>query len=424
MNKLLRVAVCMILASLALSAPGALDYRQREDLKNARFYKNEVEANAPDLLEAAAKLKAEGSAGKQPGDLQAGLNRIQKLNQRMTYIQNYLDKLPADEADVKAIADWHKDMLPKLAEAETIFSGAGSEAATLNSADSWPDLAADHAQIKDMARMLYDTQMFQTHPERAMSVCSQLGEMVKRRGEIAKKYDAILAQPLGVELANSIKYFDSNFTSFQTAVEQYKSTAPAEIDQHLADAAKMGQDAAQQKKPLFFTGGVPQRMGWAEEKIKILESIESAAPLAKAAREKYVACQNDLKKLEATLEQEIVRATTKPQDNYRGADRPVLNQAIEKEWKASYPQDQILGICIPTNEWERTTEWRLQNTTWYKVDYSWLQARIGVKGAGPEATIYIVNIYKDHMKNDAINYKLDDKMDVPVQRRMLAENWK
>jgi hypothetical protein len=137
-------------------------------------------------------------------------------------------------------------------------------------------------------------------------------------------------------------------------------------------ARQMAQDSVANKKPLFFTGGIPQRMGWASDKMSVLATIAPDSPEYNISKQKSYLQQQELGKMEKMLEQEIIKTNNKPPNRYQGPDRPTLKQAVTAKWQAIYPADEIVGICIPSQEWKRTTEWRFQNS-WYKVDHSWLQ---------------------------------------------------
>jgi hypothetical protein len=72
-------------------------------------------------------------------------------------------------------------------------------------------------------------------------------------------------------------------------------------------------------------------------------------------------------------------------------------------WKQSEPNAQVLAVRFPSQAWDRETLWRWQNTTWYKIDRSKLQAQVIVKVDDRIAAIRPINLWKDHLKNDQIN---------------------
>jgi len=98
-----------------------------------------------------------------------------------------------------------------------------------------------------------------------------------------------------------------------------------------------------------------------------------------------------------------IAAEPMPEDAYNGSDKAELLQMAQTKWNASHPDKAILATGIAMRKWDRKTTWReqpLEPTKKYKVDFSSIQVWVIVKTDERIATQYIVEISKDHMKND------------------------
>lgn len=113
--------------------------------------------------------------------------------------------------------------------------------------------------------------------------------------------------------------------------------------------------------------------------------------------------------------------TETPSDKYTGADKAELLKLVRNTWQSKYPQDQILGIRIGMQSWERKSEkrWSTGTNSWYMVDYSQIQAMVIVKKDAQFAAIYPCNISKDHTDGGKISLDTTGK-DNPMMNRQIA----
>jgi len=92
-----------------------------------------------------------------------------------------------------------------------------------------------------------------------------------------------------------------------------------------------------------------------------------------------------------------------PADAYRGSDKAQILQLAESKWNAKHPNKKILAKGIAMKKWDRKTVWRresLNPNKKYKVDFSEIQVWVITKTDEKVATQYIVEVSKDHTKND------------------------
>lgn len=96
--------------------------------------------------------------------------------------------------------------------------------------------------------------------------------------------------------------------------------------------------------------------------------------------------------------------TETPEDKYQGDDKQKIKDMVRAEWKEHYPQDEILGMRIRMDDWERYTDkrWSDGSESWYTVDYSELQVLVFVKKDDKRATAWPINVTKDHKNNEKL----------------------
>jgi len=85
-------------------------------------------------------------------------------------------------------------------------------------------------------------------------------------------------------------------------------------------------------------------------------------------------------------------------------------------------------VKIPGSDWKRDTRWTWYPTskTWEKTDRSKLQAQLLVTSkTDPKLLeVHVVDLFKDHLSNDALKAVRWDDKDVPVQNLILADKVK
>ena len=194
------------------------------------------------------------------------------------------------------------------------------------------------------------------------------------------------------------------------------------MDADFASIESLVQQAVTERKPLFFTGGIPQQMGWVEEKLALYRAI--GGERAPAYDERLAALRASLVEAEATLEEDIIAANTMPNDGYQGAERDHVVQLAKTELAREFPDAQVLAAAIPSPDWQRETLWRNQTGDWYKIDRSKLQVQLVVKRDDRLAEIRPYNLWKDHLQGDTIKvfpfYAADEELG--VHALMLMDN--
>ena len=285
----------------------------------------------------------------------------------------------------------------------------------------------DVEKLKSWADSYGDAQLMNEDPRKLAELVAQAPQVQDEVKQIKARWSS---SPRGdrdaSKVNNMLNFFQRNWDSYSNRLESFKRDGPAQITSHLDEAEKMSDQAVAEKKPLFFTGGIPQRMKWASDKLAVLNAIDADAAKPLVAR--YDAIKPTIPQKEASLRNEIIAANEPPKDNYSGADKNQLIELAKSSWKEKYPDAQIVAVRIPGQQWKRDTRWTWHSASkaFEKSDRSKLQAQLLVKSAADPKLleVHVVDLYKDHLANDALHADRWDEKEVPVQNLILASKVK
>jgi len=293
----------------------------------------------------------------------------------------------------------------------------------LSAADT-KQLEEDIDKIKSFSDTYGNSRLLEEDPAQIAEVIKQAPAVKEEVKQIVARYDPKSNE--GRKIQFPLGAFERNFGMYEGRIEAFKRDAPGQITKHIDEAAKMADQAVAEKKPLFFTGGVPQRMRWAADKLAVLAAVDPDA--AKPLQDRYDTLRPTIPQKEASLRNEIIAANEPPKDNYSGPDKAQLIEQAKSAWKEKHADAEIVAVRIPGQQWKRDTRWTLQRDlrTWEKTDRSKLQAQLLVKSkTDPKLLeVHVVDLFKDHLANDATKAVRWDDKDVPVQNLILTSKMK
>ncbi|MEM6749329.1 MAG: hypothetical protein AAF612_02560 [Planctomycetota bacterium] len=284
-----------------------------------------------------------------------------------------------------------------------------------------PELPADIEKVDSFVDRYRD---FQNNTDQMPGYTQTMLEdeaVMAEVGKIAQTYAVLLRHgtPNGVKLSRAIRSFGNRRDAFLQGAQQFAAGAPGAIDGDLASVQELAATGAAEKKPAFFGphGGIEQRLGWAEARVALLESIDAEA--GAAARAKLDAARVSVKEQAATLRETIIAGNTLPADRFREPDRDAVIAKAQEVLLAQHPGLEVLAVHIPMEKWKRVTEWRHSNGAFYKVDRSELQAQFVVKHDDTLAAVRPVNVSKNHMQGDTLWAGCFDGPDDEIPARRL-----
>ena len=413
----LRMVIVLALALLtpAAYAQPALDYRQREELKNADYYLRQVEGG---LVSVTQQVDAAHAGNAQQA--QAG---IEQLRQRLGYANDRLDKLPADHADVKASVQRANAAATAIEELQARLDSRVSETADAVQSEA-EQLAGDIDKLKSWGALFANPKhQFDYQLDDALAAAGHLEEVEAEVASIEGRWPRLFDQQNRERAARDLRaaksYFDRSFPAFRQYVDQLTPALPDQMRAHLDQTAAMVKTAVAEKRHLYFTGGIPQQVEQAERTLRIFQALDAAG--AQPFADDLASLEEDIVDAQRALRESIIQGNQPPTPNYAGSDVEDLRAIAREAWVERHPDDRILGIVFNTPGWTRVTRWQWSEgyKAWEKVDYSKIQPKIIIEHDARLATVYPIDIYKDHMKQDRVHATPWEKEEDPDVRMLV-----
>jgi len=164
----------------------------------------------------------------------------------------------------------------------------------------------------------------------------------------------------------------------------------------------LGVSSVAQADPAADKAAALKKLGVMKQK-QVEKNVEKTTP-EDQANAKLQAIQKMKDAGSAIPGESQLAAEPMPENVYQGGDKAQLLEMAQSRWNEKHPDKPVLAKGIAMRKWDRKTTWReesLDPTKKYKVDFSSIQVWVITKTDERVATQYIVEISKDHMKNDA-----------------------
>ncbi|MEZ6317692.1 MAG: hypothetical protein R3B49_02905 [Phycisphaerales bacterium] len=382
-----------------------LDYQQEEILKGAQFNLREVEGNAKQLTESTEKLRAvEDQLSIDYREVAGLLGVVENAQRKSGFVSDALAKLPEDGQGVPETRQRQVNADAQVVTAADYLKPLNAQLQKIIDPASYPEFDADYKRLRELAMMYARPEMLETERELAAETFKQAGAAYDECIRIAQKYARLLQQQ--TEQSKSLEGvgngFLGNHAAFLAAAETAKGTLPDAIRADLAQAQQYADDAVAQQKPLWFTGGVPQTMGFAAEKVALLTALDEAG--GRAMQGELEQTQQKIKRQADALRDLIIRENKMPEDRFAGEDRDKAIAVAIDAWKHQEKDFKVLKVRIPAEAWARETKWTYSNGTWYFSDRSKLQVRLLIADKDDKklAIDRAINVWKDHQKGDTM----------------------
>ena len=383
-----------------------LGYPHADNFKNTLFtYRNKVEPAAKSIVKLHAELlPVKDQLAISHRVVAQAIATIAEARRQAGFVQQGLAKIPANGQGVAAAkADLAKS-LETLKGSEPYFTSLNKQLQAIIDPARYPQFDTDRKRLQGLSGDYKQDWVFTENRARAAELFAQRHAAKEEVSRIAKVYERLVQQqtPMGKTIEAVAQGTLQSLLAFDAKIEQRKSSLPTSIQQDLAEADKYAAEAVKNQKPLWFTGGIPQRMGWARDKLALLKAIDPSG--AKATEANYAALEKSLAERARSLEALIIRENRIPEDRYTGADRNKVIEVAKSGWAHQQPKADILAIRIPAEAWKRQTKWEYSNGTWYFYDKSRLQVRLIVADhENPKQAIdRPVTVIKDHQSGDTM----------------------
>ncbi len=392
-----------------------LDYKQVDLVKGARFNLNQVDGYNKALYELMNQIQ--GVENKDTVDhrkLIQALETISEAKRKAGFAADALAPLPANGEGVAEQATRLEAARASTAAAEQYLTPIHTRLQQVINPANYPNYRADLERIRGLSQMFGNLAVFQYDRPLAAETFKQGPAAKEEIIRIAQTYQFLMIQQTheGKQIEGAGNSMFGSYKDFFAAAEQEKATLPDQIRSDLSAANAQADQAVAEKKPLYFSGGIPQRIGWADDKFTLYQALDpEGAPALGKEIEQFKANINERQKALTDL---IIEQNKLPQDKYAGADKKALAKRAVDTWLEIQPKAKVLKVVMPIESWKRSTKWTYSNGTWYFSDTSKLQVKVIVKHDNKLAVIRPINLWIDHTTGDALSatsfYTLEDEL--------------
>lgn len=382
-----------------------LNYQEVDLLKNADFNLREVEGNAAALTEMLEKLRpVEDPLTINHRYVQSGINTIANAQRKAGFAKDALEQLPADGTGVPEVTQRLVNANAKVAVAAEFLVPLHKKLSALVNIANYPQYPADVKRLGELGGMYRDPAILQTNRTRAAEVLAQGPAAQAEVVRIARAYARLMQQETeeGKRIEGAGNNFLSKYRAFLAAADEEKKNLPEQVRTDMAEVDRLATEAVEKQRPMYFTGGIPQVLGFAEDKLALYKALDPEnAPALQAELDELRA---SLKQREKSLESLIIKQNPLPPDRYTGDDRAKIIEIAIDAWKHQQPEFTVLASRIPSEAWNRETMWRFRDGTAHLVDISRLQVQLIVADENDPtlAIIRPINMIMNHQKADTV----------------------
>ncbi|MEM1027857.1 MAG: hypothetical protein AAGJ38_07215 [Planctomycetota bacterium] len=393
-----------------------LGYPHADNFKNVLFtYRNKVEAPANQLTKLHAELLSVEDQKLINHRVTANaMATIAEARRQAGFVEEGLANIPANGQGVAAAKESLAASLEAIDGSEEYFAPLHAELMAMIDPAAYPEFDADRKRLSSLSGDYRQDWIFTDNRARAAELFQQRPAAQQELVRIAQTYTRLMQQQ--TEMGKTIEAIGNgaikSFQEFDAKIKEQKNALPASIREDLTEADKYANEAVSNQKPMWFQGGIPQRMGWAQDKLALLLAIDPEN--GPAVKDEFEAMQASLAQRAESLKALIIKENQPPSDNFVGEDRQKAIDTAIDAWTHQENDFEVLGASIPSEAWERQEKHYFSGSVnantgdvsgeWSKQDRSKLQVQllIGVKDDPQLAKIIPVNVYKDHMKGDTM----------------------
>ena len=383
-----------------------LGYPHADNFKNALFNLRRVEGDTSGLTKLVDEFRAVPDQLSVPHRRSAlALETLAETRRQAGFVRDGLAGIPANGEGVAEAKDRLKAAGDALDSAESYLKPLHARLSELIDPAKYPDFAADLKRLTELGSAYANPEtLFREQRALAVEALAQSDAAKAECVRIAGVYVRLMEQEtdMGKRIEAAGNGFLGRHEAFLAHAAEQRAGLPAEIRADLAEADRLANEAVAAQKPLWFTGGIPQRREWADDKLALYEVLDVEG--GPALRSEVEAMKASLAKRADSLRDLIIRENTLPLDRFSGPDRDAAIAVAVDAWKIQQKDFELLTARIPSEAWSREAKWTYSNGTWYFSDRSTLQVRLIVADkSNPELAIdRAINVKKDHLKGDSM----------------------
>ncbi|MEM7518635.1 MAG: hypothetical protein AAF368_17145, partial [Planctomycetota bacterium] len=291
--------------------------------KNARFTLRRVEGDTENLAKVVAEIrKVEDQLMVNHRATAQALTNLTETRRQAGFAENGLAKIPANGEGVAEAKERLKVARAALDVAEAYLQPLNAQLVEMIDPAGYPNFQVDLKRLRELSDGYSNPDyFFRDARTRAAEAYLQSEFAVEECTRIAVAYKRLMEQEteMGKQIEHAGNGFLSQNNKFMAMATEQRAALPNDIRADLAEADKLAKQAVEAQKPMYFNGGIPQRMGWAEDKVTLLEVLDPKG--GAAVRAEVEAMKASLRERASSLSELIIRENTMPNDNFAGADR-------------------------------------------------------------------------------------------------------
>jgi hypothetical protein len=383
-----------------------LGYPHADNFKNSLFTLRRVEGDRNGILQLWAELlPIEDQLSINHRTTSGAVATITETLRQAGFVKDGLAKIPSNGEGVAEAYERLAEANQNLAEAQAYFGPLNDRLLALIDMANYPEFQNDLGRLRELSTSYRNPDdLFRDQRSRAADALAQVEPSKAECLRIAQVYGRLIEQETdqGKQLEAAANGFLSGQAAFLAAAEVQRQALPAEIRTDLAELGAMAAEAVENQQPMWFTGGIPQRLEWIEDKTALLAVLDPAG--SQVIVKEVEAMKADLRAQADSLKELIIRQNPLPSDGYTAQDREAVIAVAIDAWRHQEAEFDLLAVRIPAEAWKRNTNWSYSNGTWYFSDVSSLQVRLIVADkANPDQAIdRPINVRKDHQAGDSM----------------------
>ena len=297
-----------------------LGYPHADNFKNTLFTLRRVEGDLGGVMKLLEELRpVTDQLSIQHRTVAGAVATITETRRQAGFVKDGLAKIPKNGEGVAEAQERLAGALASLDTAEAYLQPLNAQLAKFIDPANYPEFQSDVKRLRELSAAYANPELlFRDQRSRAAEALTQ-GEAAKAECiRIGQVYARLMEQ--GTEQGKSIEAAGNNFLgqyeAFLAAAAQQKASLPADIRADLAEADRMANEAVQNQKPLWFTGGIPQRLEWVDDKFALYTALDpnGAATLGQEVE----AMKTSLDERANSLRELIIRENPLPNDTYAG----------------------------------------------------------------------------------------------------------
>ncbi len=305
-----------------------------------------------------------------------------------------------------------------------LAAAMATSATSIGQAQSAAEKAqAEWNRMKEMTETLTAPEYVGRNPDADLVAVGNLASYREHMENVAKEFAAEIKddnQPFR-NLGYMLGHMETALTGFERAAREYGSLQAIQGD--LEHVLTMAKRAVENEAPAYFRpeNDICRSTQSAKTRIRYLQSFSPGSEDLKSAIGQFEQTILQVREIEQSLSDGILKQNELPPDEYQADDREALLKLLRDKWTKEGTAAEVLRVGIVAPEWNRSVTWEIQNRTLYKVDQSRIQGYVIVKHNDQVAARHSINLIKDHLSNDKLSagFLNDPKADPELNSQIL-----